>query len=60
MSKLLRQLSTTSKDNLSRFHTHHTMMGELGISCSSSPIASWVRRCSQEDILVLDMVRRAG
>lgn len=60
MAKLLRQLSTPSKDNLSPFSIHLTVKGELCISRPSSPVVSWVRKLFKEGNLVLDVVRRAG
>lgn len=60
MAKLLRQLSTTSKDNLSPFSIHHTVKGELCIACPSSTVVPWIRKLLKEGILALDVVCRAG
>lgn len=57
---MLRQLSTTSRDDLSAFSIHHAIKGELSIACPSSPVGFRVRKLFKEGILLLDVVCRAG
>lgn len=59
-AKLLRQLSTTSKDNLCLSSIHRTVKDELHVACPSSPLVSWVRKLFKEGILVLDVICRTG